>query len=64
MAVAADSHRDSLIVSHTVLLRYARQRTENPVPMICVYSFVPPFIAQFLKSFKGCIPFPANATDG
>ena len=39
MAVATDFHRDFLIPENTVR-QYARQRTDEAVQMLCVYSFV------------------------
>ena len=51
MAVAADSHRNFLIPAHTVL-RYARQRMEVTIQMLCVYSFVTVIIAQFFAFRK------------
>ena len=55
MAVATDSHRDSLIPEYTVT-QYTRQRTKarSLQSMNCVYSFVGDIISQkgfFVKGF-------------
>jgi len=51
MAVAADSHRDSLIPEHTNT--YAQQPFPKGNEMICVYSFVKGIIAQQSAFGKG-----------